>query len=181
MGFRKVAPVLCGCWILALLLLVDAGFSHAAGIGVRGGVGLLQQEDLVVGGATNGPTLWMIGGYVDLGGVVSSRLRVTPGVDYGSRSGTRITSVNLEARYQVFQGPKAIVYVGMGPGINLKRRSGTGSTGRTVKGSLNVPIGLEWKLGKGAVRWTLEMKMAIADDQRDSAYRLGTGFAFVLK
>jgi len=128
----------------------------------------------------------MVGGYVDVGGVASSRLRITPALEYSSRSGTKVTSVSLEGRFQFFRGPKAVVYAGMGPGINVKKvtsRDITGAlrTDRVTQGTLNVPFGVEWKLGGGGLRWIFEMKMAIADSQTDSAYRIGTGFGFSLK
>ena len=181
MTFRRFSRFLNRVWIAAGLSLTTVGVGHAAGFGIKGGVGVLQQEDQFTGGTTNGQTLWMVGGYLDIGGGFSSRLRITPGFEYSSRSNTKVASFSIEARYQFFQGPKSVVYVGLGPGINRKQVTGTLASRRTTKGSLNVPIGLEWKLGKGGVRWTWEMKMSIADNQVDSAYRFGTGFAFVVK
>ena len=181
MTFRRFSKFPHIAWIVAGLSLTTAGVGHAAGFGVKGGVGVLQKEDPIYGGTTNGQALWMVGGYLDLGAGFSSRLRITPSMEYSSRSNTKIISIGLEARYQFFQGPKSVVYVGLGPGINRKRVTGTLASTRATKGSLNVPIGLEWKLGKGGVRWTFEMKMSIADNQVDSAYRFGTGLAFVVK
>ncbi len=181
MTFRRFSRFLNIVWIVTGLSLTTVGVGHAAGFGVKGGVGVLQKEDLNYGGTTTGQTLWLVGGYLDVGAGFSSRLRVTPGIEYSSRSNTQVISFSLEARYQFFQGPKSVVYVGLGPGVNRKQVTGTLSSSRTTKGSLNVPIGLEWKLGKGGVRWTIEMKMSIADNQVDSAYRFGTGFAFVVK
>lgn len=185
-------PVLKG-WVVAVaiagLSLTMMGEARAVGFGVKGGVGLLQKEDPYFG-TTAGPTLWMVGGYVDIGGVASSRVRITPSLEYSSRSGTKITSVSLEGRFQFYRSPKAVVYAGIGPGVNVKQEvaqvpgpSGVlvSQTRRRTQGSLNVPVGVEWKLGKGGWRWTFEMKMAIADNQKDSAYRIGTGFAFSIK
>lgn len=185
-------PILKG-WVVAVVIglsLAMAGKARAVGFGVKGGVGLLQKEDPYFGGTTSGKTLWMVGGYLDIGGVASSRVRITPSFEYSSRAGTKITSVGIEGRFQFYRGPKAVVYAGIGPGVNVKQEviqvSGTSGglvshTQRKTQGSLNVPIGVEWKLGKGGWRWTFEMKMAIADNQVDSAYRIGTGFAFSVK
>lgn len=181
-------------WVAAVavtgLALAVTGEAHAVGFGVKGGVGLLQKEDLYWGGTTSGKTLWMVGGYLDVGGVASSRVRITPSFEYSARTGTKIVSGSIEGRFQFYRGPKAVVYVGMGPGVNVKQAVvqvaalGGGPVSqaeRKTQGSLNVPIGVEWKLGKGGWRWTFELKMAIADNQVDSAYRIGTGFAFTVK
>ncbi|GEM_PF-4561291 len=181
-------------WVAAVVVtglsLAMTGEARAVGFGVKGGVGLLQKEDLYFGGTTSGKALWMVGGYLDIGGIASSRVRITPSFEYSARSGTKITSGSIEGRFQFYRGPKAVVYAGMGPGINVKQVvtqvAGPGGgpvsqTQRKTQGSLNVPFGVEWKLGKGGWRWTFEMKMAIADNQVDSAYRIGTGFAFTVK
>jgi hypothetical protein len=181
-------------WVAAVavagLSLAMTGEARAAGFGVKGGVGLLQKEDLYWGGTTSGKTLWMVGGYLDVGGVASSRVRITPSFEYSTRTGTKIISGSIEGRFQFYRGPKAVVYAGMGPGVNVKEAvvqvvgpggGAVSQTQRKTQGSLNVPIGVEWKLGKGGWRWTFEMKMAIADSQVDSAYRIGTGFAFAVK
>ena len=180
-------------WVVAIatagLSLVLGGEAQAVGFGVKGGVGLLQKEDPYFG-TTSGPTLWMVGGYLDIGGIAASRVRITPSLEYSSRSAMKITSVSLEGRFHFYRSPKAVVYVGIGPGINVKQdvvqvsgpsNSLVAQNRRRTQGSLNVPIGVEWKLGKGGWRWTFEMKMAIADSQKDSAYRIGTGFAFSVK
>jgi len=125
------------------------------------------------------------------------KLHFVPGADLSIRNNLQFESIqndvltSFEADLRIFvantdfvyffhQSPRGRGYAGGGLGIHFYRYSGAPSDapiGNDTKISLNVPLGFQRKLGDG-MAWFGEMKLVIADDERDSALQFSVGFAF---
>ncbi len=162
-----------------LLLLLPAkghalGFS---GLGVSAGLDLTQSGTVprtVTGGTNFDSARLAVGGYLNLGEVITQNLDLVPGFDALLEGDLKIYSINTEVRYRFYQKNKAIGYAGGGIGVHLFRPdAATGSSNQT-KGSLNVPIGYQKQMS-GGLGWFTEMKLVIADSQNDSSFRFSLG------
>jgi hypothetical protein len=171
--FRRLTILVC-LTFLALPAKSDAlGFS---GLGASVGLDLSQSGNVAftgTGTSFNSARV-AVGGFLNLGEVITANLDLVPGFDAVIENDLRIYSINTEVRYRFYQKNKAIGYVGGGIGIHLFRPDvGTGAADET-KGSLNIPIGYQKQMS-GGFGWFTEMKLVIADSQSDSSFRFSLG------
>lgn len=147
------------------------------GIGVRVGVDLSRHQAIdqsafrMAGGQFDTARL-ILGGHLDLGSFLISKLHLVPSVDLVLEKDFKIFSLNGDMWYFFHQGPKTVGYVGGGWGTHLRRSDGFPND---TKISLNIPLGFQKKLSQNML-WFGEMKVVIADDEQDSSLRLSLGF-----
>jgi hypothetical protein len=155
---------------------VDAlGFG---GIGASVGLDLSQSGTMIPSSYSSSGTAFnsarfAVGGFLNMGEVITTNLDLVAGFDAVVESDLRIYSINTEVRYKFFNKNKAIGYVGAGIGIHLFRPEAETGADET-KGSLNIPIGYQ-KLMRSDFGWFTEMKLVIADSQNDSSFRFSLG------
>lgn len=188
-------------WALAaLMMLCVPQVSDALGLRVKAGVNLTRQQqfDTFYGlGGQFDAHRWMVGSNLDLGAFVLPKLHLVPGVDLAVKENLRVETgadnaertvkenlrvytLNLDAHYFFYESSRSRGYAGVGCGIHFFRLK-TDQNPETVSGdtkiSLNVPLGYQRKLG-GGLAWFGEMKLVIADDEKDSALQFAVGLNF---
>ena len=116
-----------------------------------------------------------VGGFLNLGEFFIDHLDFAPGFDAILQSDLKIYSINADTRYRFYRGEGVTGYFGAGIGIHLFRPDvvNTQAVAET-KGSLNIPIGFQRRLGSG-LGWFGELKLVIADSQTDSSFRFSVG------
>lgn len=178
-----------------LCLMANPKQSHAIGLSganIKAGVNLTRQSSYNVFQGVGGEFdshQWMVGTSFDLGALFLPKLHFMPGADFAianvqvpqaNTNGQpqfvdetlKIYVINTDFVYFFHQSAKGRGYAGAGIGTHLIRpNSGPGDT----KITLNVPIGFQRKLGSG-LGWFGELKLVIADDERDSALQFSVGF-----
>lgn len=173
---RIAAALVCATF----LLVPNQG--HALGFGGLGasvGLDLSQSGQTIPTTVTGTGTSFnsarlAVGGFLNLGEVITKNLDLVPGFDAVIESDLRIYSINTGLRYRFYQKNKAIGYAGGGIGVHLFRpEAGTGASNET-KGSLNIPVGYQKQMS-GGLGWFTEMKIVIADSQTDSSFRFSLG------
>ena len=173
-------------WALAaLMVLCVPRASDALGVRVKAGVNLTRQQqfDTLYGvGGQFDSHRWMFGANLDLGAFILPKLHLVPGVDMAVQENLRVYAVNLDANYFFHQSSRGRGYAGLGFGTHFFRpeSASTAETGvpNDTKISLNLPLGYQRKLGGGLAWWFGEIKLVIADDEKDSALQFTVGFNF---
>ncbi len=191
---NRVISIVAAWGLAALMVLCVPQMTNALGLGVKAGVSLTRepQFDTIYGrGGQFDSHRWMLGGNLDLGSVILPKLHLLPGMDIAVQENLRVYVVNLDVVYFFHQTPVGRAYVGGGFGTHFfrpKAASGTiesdsevedpvDSLQNDTKISVNIPLGYRRKLGPG-LSWFGEMKLIIADDERDSALQFTIGFHF---
>ena len=176
------------------MVLCVPQMTNALGLGVKAGVSLTRepQIDTFYGmGGQFDSHRWMLGGNLDLGSVMLPKLHLLPGMDIAVQENLRVYVVNLDVVYFFHQTPVGRAYVGGGFGTHFFRPKAASnaiesdsevedpvdSLQNDTKISVNIPLGYRRKLGPG-LSWFGEMKLIIADDERDSALQFTIGFHF---
>ncbi|MCZ6635246.1 MAG: hypothetical protein O7G87_17745 [bacterium] len=176
LNFLKLRWILGG--LLALFLAVaPADAVGIDGMGLKVGMDLGRQQTLGFGGTVGGEfdQVWLaLGAYTDLGSAFSERFHWVSGVDLVLKDQVQIYSVSWEGWYFFGHAEGTRWYAGAGPGIHILQSN---ETGRDVKVTVNVPLGFQKRMGKGA-SWFGEMKIMIADDEADSSLRFSLGVNF---
>lgn len=193
---NRVISIFAAWGLAALMVLCVPQVSDALGVRVKAGVSLTreQQFDTFYGmGGQFDSHRWMLGGNLDLGSVILPFLHLLPGVDIAVQENLRVYAVNLDVVYFFHQTPVGSAYFGGGFGTHFFRPkiasdaiepAPTGEASadgpqNDTKISLNLPLGYQRKLGP-LLSWFGEMKLVIADDEKDSALQFTIGFHFGL-
>lgn len=188
---NRVVSILAAWGLAVLMMLCIPQVSDALGLRVKAGVSLTreQQFDTIysMGGQFNSHR-WMLGGNLDLGSVMLPKLHLLPGIDIAVQENLRVYIASLDAVYYFHQTPVGRAYVGGGFGTHFFRpkvavgavesdSEGEAPPPNDTKISLNIPLGYQHKLGP-MLAWFGEMKLIIADDEKDSALQFTIGFHF---
>ena len=173
---RRMVTILVCLTFLAVPSRGEAlGFG---GLGASVGLDLSQSGNIpsnVTGSGTSFNSARLaVGGYLNLGEVITANLDLVPGFDAVVESDLKIYSINTEVRYRFYQKNRAIGYAGGGIGIHLFRPDSLTGSNNETKGSLNIPIGYQKQMS-GGFGWFTEMKLVIADSQNDSSFRFSLG------
>jgi hypothetical protein len=194
---NRVISILAAWGLAALMVLCVPQMADALGLGVKAGVSLTRepQFDTIYGrGGQFDSHRWMLGGNLDLGSVMLPKLHLLPGMDIAVQENLRVYAVSLDVVYFFHQTPVGRAYFGGGFGTHFFRPKAASDTIDTIepdsaveesvdgpqndtKISVNLPLGYRRKLGPG-LSWFGEMKLIIADDERDSALQFTIGFHF---
>ncbi len=191
---NRVISIVAAWGLAALMVLCVPQMTNALGLGVKAGVSLTRepQIDTFYGmGGQFDSHRWMLGGNLDLGSVMLPKLHLLPGMDIAVQENLRVYVVNLDVVYFFHQTPVGRAYVGGGFGTHFFRPKAASdiiesdsevedpvdSLQNDTKISVNIPLGYRRKLGPG-LSWFGEMKLIIADDERDSALQFTIGFHF---
>ncbi len=191
---NRVISIVAAWGLAALTVLCVPQMTNALGLGVKAGVSLTRepQIDTFYGmGGQFDSHRWMLGGNLDLGSVMLPKLHLLPGMDIAVQENLRVYVVNLDVVYFFHQTPVGRAYVGGGFGTHFFRPKAASnaiesdsevedpvdSLQNDTKISVNIPLGYRRKLGPG-LSWFGEMKLIIADDERDSALQFTIGFHF---
>jgi hypothetical protein len=192
----QVVFLFCTVLIAAMLFPQRTDAIGLSGANIKAGVNLTRQQSYTfyqgVGGEFDSHQ-WMVGTNLDLGSVWLPKLHFMPGVDFALASvktvvpginaqGQTISTVvdktlkiyviNTDFVYFFHQSPRGRGYAGAGIGTHLVRPDGEAGSTRVT---LNIPIGFQRKLGTG-LGWFGELKLVIANDERDSALQFSVGF-----
>ena len=194
---NRVISIFAAWGLAALMVLCVPQRGDALGLGVKAGVSLTRepQFDTFYGmGGQFDSHRWMLGGILDLGSVILPKLHLLPGMDIAVKENLRVYIVNLDVVYFFHQSPVGRAYVGGGfgthffrpksasrpiepdPAVDASEEIALGPQNDT-KISLNIPLGYRRKLGP-MLSWFGEMKLTIADDEKDSALQFTIGFHF---
>lgn len=194
---NRVISIFAAWGLSALMVLCIPQVSDALGVRVKGGVNLTreQQFDTFYGmGGQFDSHRWMLGGNLDLGSVILPKLHLLPGMDIAVQENLRVYAVNLDVVYFFHQTPVGQAYFGGGFGTHFFRPKDAIESDALVsvpedivlegpqndtKISVNIPLGYQRKLGP-MLGWFGEMKLIIADDEKDSALQFTIGFHFGL-
>ncbi|MBK36278.1 MAG: hypothetical protein CME26_12220 [Gemmatimonadetes bacterium] len=171
---------------IAILTLVGMipGASDALGfrhLGVSVGLDLTQTNALAAPATMTGTgtsfdsARLAVGGFLNLGEFFIDHLDFVPGMDLVLQDDLNIYSFNVDTRYRFYRGEGVTGYFGAGVGVHLFRPDTPSALLRNeTKGSLNIPIGFQRRLGTG-LGWFGELKLVIADSQTDSSFRFSVG------
>ena len=180
---RLTVGVIAACLVLGHFRADALGLR---GLGIKVGVDLTRQESEEYIGYEFDSARLTLGGHVDFGSIFIPRLHLVPGVDLVIQDNLKIYSLNGEAQFIFGQG-NTYGYVGGGIGVHLTRFDiiETGGQGNSInvtvpddtKVTLNIPLGFRKRVGPG-VLWFGELKMIIADEEKDSSFRVSLGLAF---
>ena len=183
---KRLALKIAAWGLTALIILIVPHGADALGLSglrVKAGVNLTREQqfsNLQGFGGQFDSHRWMLGGNLDLGSLLLPKLHLVPGVDFIVQENVRIYVINVDGAYFFHHSPRGKGYAGAGFGTHLYRptaaANGTVAASDT-KISLNVPIGYQRKLGNG-LAWFGEVKLVIADDEKDSALQFSVGFNF---
>ncbi len=174
MGSPKTL-ICCLAGLIFLLSERDAEAIGLSGIGLKVGVDLTQEKEVVViEGASFDTASLMLGGHLDLGQLLLPKLHFVPGVDVVLHSERKVYSVNNDFRYFLARSGRTAGYAGVGIGVHLVRSEIQGQD--DTKGSLNIPIGFQQKLSSGLL-WFGELKVVIGEQSNDSSFRFSVGVA----
>ena len=178
---RKWMQCLCAT---VVLIGLSHGSSYGLGfrhLGVSVGLDLTQTSALsapasVTGTGTNFDSARLaVGGFLNLGQIFVEHLDFVPGFDAVLQNNLKIYSINVDTRYSFYRSDSVTGYFGAGIGVHLFRPDvATARLLKETKGSLNLPIGFQRRLGNG-VGWFGELKLVIADSQTDSSFRFSLG------
>ena len=195
---NRVISILAAWGLAVLMVLCVPQMANALGVGVKAGVSLTreQQFDTFYGmGGQFDSHRWMLGGNLDLGSVMLPKLHLMPGMDIAVQENLRVYVVNMDVVYFFHQTPVGRAYVGGGFGTHFFRPKTALDTTEPdpaaeasedivlegpqndTKISVNIPLGYRRKLGP-ALSWFGEIKLIIADDEKDSALQFTIGFHF---
>ena len=195
---NRVISIVAAWGLAALIVLCVPQMTNALGLGVKAGVSLTRepQIDTFYGmGGQFDSHRWTLGGNLDLGSVILPKLHLLPGMDIAVQENLRVYVVNLDVVYFFHQTPVGRAYVGGGFGTHFFRPKtaldaietnpvaeasedlSLAPPSNDTKISVNIPLGYRRKLGPG-LSWFGEMKLIIADDERDSALQFTIGFHF---
>ena len=192
----QVVFLFCAVIITTMLFPQRTDAIGLSGANFKAGVNLTRQQSYTfyqgVGGEFDSHQ-WMVGTNLDLGSVMLPKLHFMPGVDFALASvkaiapstdpnnpgGTTIVDktlkiyvINTDFVYFFHQNPRGRGYAGAGISTHLLRPDGEAGSTRVA---LNIPIGFQRKLGTG-LGWFGELKLVIANDERDSALQFSVGF-----
>lgn len=193
---NRVISIFAAWGLAALMVLCVPQVSDALGVRIKAGVSLTREQrfDTFYGmGGQFDSHRWMLGGNLDLGSVIFilPGLHLLPGVDIAVQENLRVYAVNMDVVYFFHQTPVGRAYFGGGFGTHFFRYktasdaiepdpAGEASTDvpqNDTKITLNLPLGYQRKLGP-MLAWFGEMKLIIADDEKDSALQFTIGFHF---
>ena len=195
---NRVISIFAAWGLAALMVLCVPQMANALGLGVKAGVSLTreQQFDTFYGmGGQFDSHRWMLGGNLDLGSVILPKLHLLPGMDIAVQENLRVYVANLDIVYFFHQTPVGRAYIGGGFGTHFFRPQIAsdaiepdpaieGAEDLSLEGpqndtkiSVNIPLGYQRKLGP-MLSWFGEMKLIIADDEKDSALQFTIGFHF---
>ena len=191
---NRVISIFAAWGLAALMVLCIPQISDALGLHVKAGVSLTRepQFDTFYGmGGQFDSHRWMIGGNLDLGSVMLPKLHLLPGLDIAAQENLRVYAVNLDVVYFFHQTPVGRAYFGGGFGTHFFRpqiasdaiesesavEESVDGPQNDTKISLNLPLGYQRKLSP-MLAWFGEMKLIIADDEKDSALQFTIGFRF---
>lgn len=191
---NRVISIFAAWGLAVLMVLCVPQVSDALGLRVKAGVSLTRepQIDYFYGmGGQFDSHRWMIGGNLDLGSVMLPKLHLLPGMDIAVQENLRVYIVNLDAVYFFHETPVGRAYVGGGFGTHFFRpktasdaiepdtvvETPVDGPQNDTKISVNIPLGYQRKLGP-MLAWFGEMKLVIADDEKDSALQFTIGFHF---
>lgn len=191
---NRVISVFAAWGLAALMVLCVPQVSDALGLRVKAGVSLTREPQFTYYGGMGGQFdshRWMVGGNLDLGSVMLPKLHLLPGMDIAAQENLRVYAVNLEAVYFFHETPVGRAYAGGGFGTHFFRPQTPSdaiepdSVGEDsvdvppndTKISVNLPLGYQRKLSP-MLAWFGEMKLIIADDEKDSALQFTIGFRF---
>ena len=179
----------------ALMVLVTMAIPQGvdalglSGLRVKAGVNLTREQQFSnlqgLGGQFDSHR-WMLGSNLDMGSFLLPKLHFVPGVDFIVQETVRIYVINVDGAYFFHQSPRGRGYAGAGFGTHLYRPTDAGRAAAVANGttatsdtkiSLNVPIGYQRRLGDD-LAWFGEVKLVIADDEKDSALQFSVGFNF---
>ena len=194
---NRVISIFAAWGLVALMVLCVPQTADALGLGVKAGVSLTREPQFTyygMGGQFDSHR-WMLGSNLDLGSFILPNLHLLPGVDIAVQENLRIYVANLDVVYFFHQTPVGRAYIGGGFGTHFFRpkiasdaiESDTAVEGaedvslerpqNDTKISVNIPLGYQRKLGP-VLSWFGEMKLIIADDEKDSALQFTIGFHF---
>ncbi len=192
---NRVISIFAAWGLAALMALCVPQTADALGLGVKAGVSLTreQQFDTIYGmGGQFDSHRWMLGSNLDLGSVILPNLHLLPGMDIAVQENLRVYVANLDVVYFFHQTPVGRAYIGGGFGTHFFRPQIAPDTDtiapdpasediegpqNDTKISVNIPLGYQRKLGP-VLSWFGEMKLIIADDEKDSALQFTIGFHF---
>lgn len=192
---NRVISIFAAWGLAALMVLCVPQMADALGLRVKAGVSLTRepQFDTIYGmGGQFDSHRWMLGGNLDLGSFILPKLHLLPGMDIAVQENLRVYAVNLDVVYYFHQTPVGRAYFGGGFGTHFFRPKNTIEPDTAVEGveglsrdplqndtkiSVNLPLGYQRKLGP-MLAWFGEMKLIIADDEKDSALQFTIGFHF---
>ena len=190
---NRVISIFAAWGLAALMALCVPQTADALGLGVKAGVSLTreQQFDTFYGmGGQFDSHRWMLGSNLDLGSFILPNLHLLPGIDIAVQENLRVYVANLDIVYFFHQTPVGRAYIGGGFGTHFFRPKtasiepdpaveGAENQGpqNDTKISVNIPLGYQRKLGP-MLSWFGEMKLIIADDEKDSALQFTIGFHF---
>ncbi|MCE2433939.1 MAG: hypothetical protein J4F29_13595 [Candidatus Latescibacteria bacterium] len=190
---NRVISIFAAWGLAALMVLCVPQTADALGLGVKAGVSLTreQQFDTFYGmGGQFDSHRWMLGSNLDLGSFILPNLHLLPGIDIAVQENLRVYVANLDIVYFFHQTPVGRAYIGGGFGTHFFRPKtasiepdpaveGAENQGpqNDTKISVNIPLGYQRKLGP-VLSWFGEMKLIIADDEKDSALQFTIGFHF---
>jgi hypothetical protein len=170
----KFFVVVCAAFCLGLFFSKPTEAIGLSGANIKAGVNLTREQSYTfyqgVGGEFDSHQ-WVAGTSLDLGSIVLPNLHFTPGIDIAVQSQLKVYVINTDFVYFFHQNAKGRGYAGAGIGTHLLRPD-VGATDTQI--SLNVPIGFQRKLGTG-LGWFGEIKLVIADDERNSALQFSVG------
>ena len=186
----------CAVIVATLLFPKKTEAIGLSGANIKAGVNLTREQSYTfyqgVGGEFDSHQ-WVVGTNLDMGSVMLPKLHFMPGVDFALANtkvivpGTNATGqtvntvvdkalkiyvINTDFVYFFHQTPRGRGYAGAGIGTHLLRPEGEAGSTRVT---LNVPIGFQRKLSPG-LGWFGELKLVIANDERDSALQFSVGF-----
>ena len=181
---NRVISIFAAWGLAALMALCVPQTADALGLGVKAGVSLTreQQFDTIYGmGGQFDSHRWMLGSNLDLGSVILPNLHLLPGMDIAAQENLRVYVANLDIVYFFHQTPVGRAYIGGGFGTHFFRpktaSDAINDPQNDTKISVNIPLGYQRKLGP-VLSWFGEMKLIIADDEKDSALQFTIGFHF---
>lgn len=193
---QLVTFLFCAVIIATMLFPQRTEAIGLSGANIKAGVNLTREQSYTfyqgVGGEFDSHQ-WVVGTNLDLGSMMLPKLHFMPGVDFALANtkvivpGTnamgqtvntvvdkalKIYVINTDFVYFFHQSPRGRGYAGAGIGTHLLRPEGEAGSTRVT---LNVPIGFQRKLSPG-LGWFGELKLVIANDERDSALQFSVGF-----
>ena len=201
---NRVISILAACGLATLMVLCVPQMSDALGLRVKAGVSLTNEPQIDtfrgMGGEFNS-FRWMLGSSLDLGAFILPKLHLVPGAELaikkdsyvdGGTNGEEITvkenlrvyTVNLNANYFFHESSRGRGYGGGGLGVHFfrlktERAADLAIVSNDTKISVNGLLGYHRKLSP-LLAWFGEIKVSIADDQKDSALQFTIGFHFGL-
>ena len=199
---NRVISIFAAWGLAALMVLCVPQTADALGLHVKAGVSLTNEPQFDtfygMGGEFNS-FRWMLGSSLDLGAFLLPKLHLVPGAELaikkdsyvdGGTNGEEITvkenlrvyTVNIDVNYFFSESSRGRGYGGSGFGVHFfrfktERAADSAIVSNDTKISVNGILGYQRKLSP-MLAWFGEMKVVIADDQKDSALQFTIGFRF---